>query len=287
MQRMRTVAGFYLTWYKVAPSESSELLLPGERYFILPVWLESYKCYVLTFNASSSIVCMWRALYPVITALPYALGRKGGSCIWCLMLGRTKYLSLQAWKGQDLLGTERQLCIAQRIPNRGCPRSSKHKKINKNTEQAVNIVVRRLLFSSYRFMASVPALSILCHCCSGPAQVVVSWVFLLFVVFACQHSTNIIVWHLLKPPPSCIFFPSGGVTRSWYSDGLYWPLNSLHASRCPPTNTWSFCPWEVRRYLGPAILGNALLLNSQVVSVDPTAGSFIGIHLLWTQLCMT
>lgn len=126
---------------------------------------------MLTFNASSSVACMWRALYPVITVLSYALGRGGGSCIWCLMLGRTKYLSLQAWKGSDLLGTERQLCTAQRIPNRECPRSSKHRKIKKNTEQAVNTVVRRLLFSSYRFMALVPALSILCHCCSGPAQV--------------------------------------------------------------------------------------------------------------------
>lgn len=74
-------------------------------------------------------------------------------------------------------------------------------------------------------MASVPALSVSHHCCSAPAWVVVSWLFSLFIILACQHSTDIVVWHLLKPPKGCcFFFPSDGVTHSCYSDGVYLPL---------------------------------------------------------------
>lgn len=51
-------------------------------------------------------------------------------------------------EGPKLVGAEREPCTAQRIPNRECPRTSKHRKIKRNPEQAVNIVLRRLLFSS-------------------------------------------------------------------------------------------------------------------------------------------
>lgn len=50
------------------------------------------------------------------------------------------------------MGTEREPCTAQRIPSRECPRTSKRRKIKRNPEQAVNIVLGRRLFSSPEFM---------------------------------------------------------------------------------------------------------------------------------------
>lgn len=124
---------------------------------------------MLTFNEYSSVVCVCVEGF-IACHCSLILGIRERRQLLRLVsdVGQGKTPHPGSLEGPRLVGPEREPCTAQRIPNRECPRTSKRRKIKRNPGQAVNIVLRRLFFSSPKFMASVPALPI-SHHCSGPA----------------------------------------------------------------------------------------------------------------------
>lgn len=159
---------FYLTPYKVAHCELREVLLPGGgSSSSLCGWSDMNAVCWLLMNIHQLCVCVEGFIACHCSLI---LGIRERRQLLCLVsdVGQGKTPHPGSLEGPRLVGPEREPCTAQRIPNRECPRTSKRRKIKRNPEQAVNIVLWRLLFSSPKFMASVPALPI-SHHCSGPA----------------------------------------------------------------------------------------------------------------------
>lgn len=160
--------GFYLTRYKVAHCELREVLLPGGgSSSSLCGWSDMNAACWLLMNIHQLCVCVEGFIACHCSLI---LGIRERRQLLCLVsdVGQGKTPHPGSLEGPRLVGPEREPCTAQRIPNRECPRTSKRRKIKRNPGQAVNIVLRRLLFSSPKFMASVPALPI-SHHSSGPA----------------------------------------------------------------------------------------------------------------------